>query len=175
MSGELISVIDVASSLHKQKPYIFKILARLGIESIKQKNSDARGQQIAYITSEEFEQVKEYLLNFDEASDSASIQLDVGGVFYLIQLEPEHDPNRFKVGFATNIEERLRAHKTAAPFSKVLKTWPCKLLWEKTAIDCVSQRCKRIHTEVFRTDSIELVLSNCDKFFSLMPTLIDNE
>jgi hypothetical protein len=97
------------------------------------------------------------------------MQLDIGGVFYLIQLEPEHDPGRFKLGFATNIEERLRSHKTAAPFSKVLKTWPCKLLWEKTAIECASQGCARLHTEVFRTESIDEVQSRCEQFFKLMP------
>ena len=175
MSDELISVIDVAASLGKRKQYIFKILGRLGIESKKQKSSDARGQQIAYITTEGYDRIKEYLSSASEESDSSIVQPDVGGVFYLIQLEPEHDPGRFKVGFATSIEERLRAHKTAAPFSKVLKTWPCKSLWEKTAIDCVSQGCTRLHTEVFRTDSIEQVLSRCDAFFSLMPNQTEDD
>ena len=174
MNNDLISVIDIAANLGKRKQYIFKILGRLGIESIKQKNSDAKGQQIAYVTTEEYDHIKEYLAGSNEASDSSIIQLEVSGVFYLIQLEPEHDPGKFKAGFATNIEERLRAHKTAAPFSKVLKTWPCKLLWEKTAIDCVSQGCKRLYTEVFRTDSIEQVLSSCDEFFGLMPNLTEN-
>lgn len=175
MSDELISVIDVAAKLGERKQYIFKILRRLGIESKKQKSSEARGQSIAYITTKEYDQVKEYLVGFDKASDTSIIQQDIGGVFYLIQLEPKHDSDRFKVGFATNIEERLRGHKTAAPFSKVLKTWSCKPLWEKTAIDCISQGCERLHTEVFRTDSIEQVLSRCDEFFKLMPNLTENE
>ncbi len=96
---------------------------------------------------------------------------DSGGVFYLIQLEPMHDPGRIKLGFATNIKERLRSHKTAAPFSKAVKTWPCKLLWEKTAIDSVSQGCEKLHTEVFRSKSIEVIQSRCEKFFALMPTI----
>ena len=104
-------------------------------------------------------------------SEVSVTQLDIGGVFYLIQLEPEHDPGRYKLGFATNIEERLRTHKTAAPFSKVLKTWPCKLLWEKTAIDSVSQNCVRLHTEVFRSESIDDVQSRCEQFFKLMPKI----
>jgi len=89
----------------------------------------------------------------------------------IIQLEPEHDLGRFKVGFATNIEERLRSHKTAAPFYKVLRTWPCKLLWEKTAMECASQGCVRLHTEVFRTDAIDEVQSRCEQFFGLMPEM----
>lgn len=169
MSVETISVIDVAKALGKQKAHIFKILGRLGIETVKEKNSAAKGQKISYITSEDYERIKEYLAGSESESDVPATQPDVGGVFYLIQLEPEHDPGRFKLGFATNIEERLRSHKTAAPFSKVLKTWPCKLLWEKTAIECASQGCVRLHTEVFRTDSIEEVQSRCEQFFKLMP------
>lgn len=175
MNNELISVKDVAKTLGKRKQHIFKILGRLGIDSLKQKSSDARGQKVAYITTDEYERIKEYLAGSEDDSNDLPIQMDVGGVFYLIQLEPEHDPGRFKVGFATNIEERVRAHKTAAPFSKVLKMWPCKLLWEKTAIECVSQGCERIHTEVFRTDSIDGVLARCEEFFKLMPRLSPNE
>ena len=176
MSNELISVEDVAKNLGKQKPYIFKILKRLDIPSLLQKSNLARGQKVAYITTDEYERIKEHFAGSSENdSNDLPIQMDVGGVFYLIQLEPEHDPGRYKLGFATNIEERVRAHKTAAPFSKVLKTWPCKILWEKTAIECVSQGCERIHTEVFRTDSIDEVLVRCEEFFKLMPRLSPNE
>jgi hypothetical protein len=166
---ETISVIDVAKNLGKQKAHIFKILGRLGIETIKEKSSSAKGQKIAYITTDDYTRVKEYLAGAEIDSDTPNSQPDVGGVFYLIQLEPEHDPGRFKLGFATNIEERLRSHKTAAPFSKLLKTWPCKLLWEKTAIECASQGCVRLHTEVYRTESIGEVQSRCEQFFKLMP------
>lgn len=171
MSGETISVIDVAKSLGKQKPHIFKILGRLGIGTVKEKSSTAKGQKIAYITTDDYDRIKEYLAGSEDDSEALAAQPDVGGVFYLIQLEPEHDPGRFKLGFATNIEERLRSHKTAAPFSKVLKSWPCKLLWEKTAIECASQGCVRLHTEVFRTESIDEVRARCEQFFKLMPGL----
>jgi hypothetical protein len=43
------------------------------------------------------------------------------------------------------------------------------MLWEKTAIDCVTEGCKQLHTEVFRTQSIEPVLQRCGQLFNLMP------
>ena len=171
MNNELISVIDIAKSIGKQKAYVFKVMKRLGIETVKEKSSHARGQKIAYLTTSDYDRVKEYLVGKEDDSDVSTIQSNIGGVFYLIQLEPEHDPGRFKLGFATNIEERLRSHKTAAPFSKVLKTWPCKLLWEKTAIECVAQGCDQLHTEVFRSESIAEVQSRCEQFFTLMPKI----
>lgn len=171
MSNKLISVIDVAKEFGKHKAYIFKILKRIGIESVKQKSSDARGQKIAYITIDDYDRVKEYLSRNSATNQISMAHADAGGVFYVIQLEPEHDPGRLKLGFASNLVERLRSHQTTAPFAKVLKTWPCKLLWEKTAIECVSQGCERLHTEVFRTESIDEVLLRCDQFFELMPKI----
>ena len=61
MSAETISVIDVAKNLGKQKAHIFKILGRLGIETVREKNSAAKGQKIAYITTEDYDRIKEYL------------------------------------------------------------------------------------------------------------------
>ena len=171
MSNEIISVIDIAKNLGKQKAHVFKIIRRLRIETVKEKSNDARGQKISYITTDDYNRIREYLAGAEDNSAASTTQSDVGGVFYLIQLEPEHDPGRFKLGFATNIEERQRSHKTAAPFSKVLKTWPCKLLWEKTAIECASQGCVRLHTEVFRTELIDEVQSRCEQFFKLMPEI----
>lgn len=171
MEEELISVIDMASELGKQKQHIFKLLDRLGVERILEKSASARGQKIAYVKPEDYERVKEYFSGVDSETSGLNVDSNTGGVFYLIQLEPDHDSGRFKLGFATNIEERLRSHKTAAPYSKVLKTWPCKLLWEKTAIESVAQGCERLHTEVFRSESIEEIKLRCDQFFSLMPVL----
>ena len=111
MSEDLISVIDVAKEIGKHKAYVFKIINRLGIETVKEKNSDAKGQKIAFITSVDYDRLKEYLVGNADDPDSPTVQPNIGGVFYLIQLEPEHDPCRFKVGFTTNIEERLRRRR----------------------------------------------------------------
>ena len=92
-------------------------------------------------------------------------------VFYVISLEPECDPSRFKVGFSTNVAERLRSHQTSAPFSELVKTWPCKALWEKTAIDCIADGCERLAPEVFRADDIQGVIRRADRFFELMPAV----
>ena len=147
------------------------MLDRLGIEKRFEKSSAARGQKIAYVNREDYGRIKSYFESGENDLPVSTVDSETPGVFYLIQLEPEHDPGRFKLGFATNLEERLRAHRTAAPFSTVLATWPCKLLWEKTAIECAAQGCERIHTEVFRAESIAEVRSRCEQFFQLMPSI----
>jgi hypothetical protein len=176
MSQDLISVIDAARQIGKRKQAVFKVLKRLGIETQKLRGSDARGQAVSYITQEEFQLL---LISASNSSDAIADDLESpevnSGVFYFIQLEPEHDPGRFKVGFTYNMAERLRSHRCSAPFSKVLKTWPCRPLWEKTAIDCVSVGCERLHTEVFRTESIDKIVIKCDCFFDVMPPLDEEE
>ena len=139
---------------------------------------ESRGQKVAHISAQSFEQLQEYFASADyvgEGNGNGRVDSSTSGVFYLIQLEPERDPLRFKLGFATNIEERLRSHKTAAPFSVVIKTWPCRFMWEKTAIESISRGCERIHTEVFRGEPIEVILERCEQFFALMPSLDETE
>ena len=108
----------------------------------------------------------------DEADDFVSTEV---GVFYVIQLEPEFDPGRFKVGFAAGMSERLRQLRCAAPFIAVARTWPCRRLWEKTAIESVAAGCERLHTEVFRTGSLEEIIGRCERFFAVMPPVRTSE
>jgi len=177
MTDEPISVVDLANQVGKRKQSIFKILARLNIQTTKQRSANSRGQFIAYITPQEAQLVIAELNSRAEAentnADSRAADISVSdaelGVFYLLALEPLHDPGRFKVGFATSLSERLQKHRCSAPLLKVVKYWPCKRLWEKTAIDAVTFGCERIHTEVFRTDSIATIAERCEQFFALMP------
>jgi hypothetical protein len=179
MDDDLISVIDVANQYGKQKQTIFKILRRLGIETSKIRNSSSKNQLVAYITQDDFRRVNEELLLFAEQLQSKQINGEESddfvsaevGVFYLIQLEPVLDPCRFKVGFAANMSDRLRALRCSAPFATIIKTWPCRRLWEKTAIDCVSVGCERLHTEVFRVIALDEIVGKCEQFFSLMPSV----
>lgn len=181
MLEDLVSVKDFAEANGLRRQTIFKILKRLNIEAkLTRGGRENRGQTIALISNLEGQRVLNELASTKRATDSSlenesevSVPFDPSlydvGVFYLMLLEPEHDPNRIKVGFAGNIEERLRKHRCSAPFVTVVRTWPCKRLWEKTAIECVTDGYPQLHTEVFRADSVQAVEDRCNKFFALMP------
>ena len=155
---------------------VFKILKRLGIDTTKQRDSSRRNQLVAYITQTDLERVAIELQAIAERDESDLSDNEGGddfisaktGVFYLIQLEPQFDPGRFKVGFAASISERLRSLRCCAPFATVIRSWPCRRLWEKTAIDSVSAGCDRIHTEVFRAESMDEIVAKCERFFAVM-------
>lgn len=176
MSDDVISVIEAARQLERRKATIFKVMKRLGVRAQKRRDLNSRNQIVAYITQDEFSRIKSDLLvrssiepdDEDRGNEDGFISAEIG-VFYLIQLEPDLDPLRFKVGFAANIGERHRTLRCSAPFSIVVKTWPCRRLWEKTALDCVTVGCERLHTEVFLCSSLEGVIDRCDNFFGMMP------
>ena len=177
MGDDLISVRDIAAQHGKRKQTVFKILKRLGIQTKKHRSATGRNQRVAYITQSEFELVRSELrlIRSDEESEDEELNGIDGsaeqGIFYLIQLEPEFDPGRFKVGFAASLPERVRQLRCSAPFATVMRTWPCQRLWEKTAIDSVSAGCERLHTEVFRALSLADIVAKCEEFFAVMPAV----
>jgi hypothetical protein len=180
MTEHLISVKDFAEQNGLLRQTVFKVLKRLEIEPSKSRGGNQnRGQTISYITQDDARRILEALTSSrstrngqeGEESEFTEASLYDVGVFYLLGLEPEHDPGRFKVGFASNLNERLRQHRCSAPYTQVVRTWPCRRLWEKTAIECVTVGCERLHTEVFRASSLKIVEEKCENFFDLMPKL----
>jgi hypothetical protein len=150
MQDNLISVIKAATQLCICKQTLFKKIKRLGVSTIKKRNSNHRNQMVSYISKEDFKLIirDESMRLKQKKGRKTTLPFQVDrGLFYLIQLEPDHDPGRFKVGFASNMAERLRDHRCSAPFAEVLETWPCHKLWEKTAIVCVTQSCEKVHTD----------------------------
>lgn len=171
----LIAVAELADELGTYRATIFKIVKRLGIQPVKRRDSERGGQQIALVTAAEASAIRESFTSGrrsgDEASaDPVAFAADEGR-FYLIQLEPEHDPGRFKVGFTTDLEGRLRHHRCSAPFAHYRKYWPCRRTWERAAIDCVTTGLEQLHTEVFRGPSLDEVLARGERFFSVMPAV----
>ena len=170
----LISIIDIAQNHGRRKQAIHRIVHKLGLNVENVVGERTRGQRASHITVRDYETHRRQFdtppaANLVDASDSPAAH----AAFYLILTEPDLDPGRFKLGFSADLEERLRHHRTAAPFSKLIRQWPCKALWEKTAVDCVADGCERLGPEVFRADSVEDVIRRADQFFDLMPTLVE--
>ncbi len=84
---------------------VFKTLNRLGIDTFKRRSSAHKGQSIAFISAEDFVclqrdvESRNVLRRDNSAEDPTDFEI---GVFDVIELEPDHDPGRFKVGFAAN-------------------------------------------------------------------------
>ncbi len=89
------------------------------------------------------------------------------GFFYLIQLTPDIDPRRIKVGFASDVDQRLLAHRTASPTACLLNYWRCRRANERRAILTLTKvGCKPISDEVFECEDIEGLVERADAFFA---------
>jgi hypothetical protein len=104
MSDDLISVVDFAREHGARKQTIFEIVKLLGMEPGKRSSSANRGQVTSYLNVEDGRRIAEYLKSKSMPNDDG--ESDTLGdeqsrcVFYLLLLEPDHDPGRFKVGIA---------------------------------------------------------------------------
>ena len=177
---ERIAIVDLADDLQVRKQRIFKILLRLGIRPTQRRDANRGNQNVDTVNPSEAAAIRAEIGRSSDASGTgnspssggtAAFTSDDVGFFYMIQLEPDHDPGRFKVGFTTDLDGRLQKHRCAAPFAQYLKSWPCKRIWERAAMDCVTNGCERLHTEVFRAGSLEELAARAQAFFSMMPRL----
>jgi hypothetical protein len=171
MSDELISVTQIAKAHSRHRSVLHKIIKRLGIETRRIRSEEARGQEAIYITFADYSLLKDEIEYEQDGDFPDEETAGWRGFLYIVQLEPKFDPGRFKIGFATSVEDRLKSHRTSAPFAKTVQHWPCKLFWEKTAIESITRECEKLHTEVFRTSNFEILIARADSFFDLMPKL----
>ncbi|RVU35552.1 GIY-YIG nuclease family protein [Rheinheimera riviphila] len=91
------------------------------------------------------------------------------GYFYIIQVIPELMPNRVKIGFTDNLDQRLREHQTSAPTAKFVKYWECKRSWDQAVMDSITrENCSLVMNEVYEGD-VASFIQRADAFFSMMP------
>lgn len=168
-----IAVAELADELGVYRATIFKNAKRLGIQPTKRRDPMRKGQQISVVTVGEAENIREAIGASRRAQNQDADQrialTGEDGWFYLMQLEPEYDPGRFKLGFTTDRDGRLRQHRCSAPFAQYARCWPSRRTWERAAIDCMTAGLERIHTEVFRGASLDSVIERGDSFFKVMP------
>jgi hypothetical protein len=176
---ERIAIVDLADDLQVRKQRIFKILQRLGIRPTQRRDPNRGNQNVATVSQTEAVAIRSEIEKSSESAGGSNARpgsfapfvADDVGFFYLIQLEPEHDPGRFKLGFTMDLDGRLQKHRCSAPFAKYVASWPCKRVWERAAIDCLVVGCQQLYTEVFRATSLEQVTARAGAFFAVMPNL----
>lgn len=173
---ERIAIVDLADDLQVRKQRIFKILPRLGIRPTQRREASRGNQNVATVSQAEAQAIRSEIERSSESPTGrsgtlAAFSADDVGFFYLIQLEPEHDSGRFKVGFTMDLDSRLQKHRCSAPFARYIMSWLCRRVWERAAIDCVTAGYDQLHTEVFRAASMTQVSARAYAFFAVMPSL----
>ena len=166
----MVLLTDLAKQLGLDRSNMRKIVIATGITPQKVRTPESKNQLTLAITEEE----AEFVIQKREAEGFAKTDLapvvNGHGEFYIIQVTPDDNPKRVKLGHASDVENRLRAHRTVAPTAVIIKSWPCKKTWEIAAIASISRTgCKALSNEVFDCDDLGALVKRADDFFDLMP------
>jgi hypothetical protein len=171
MPEDYISLRKLGEMLGINSSQTRKYILKLGYNPPQARTPDSRGKLTYVFTREEAESI------IKTRSEQGFITAETRGVplvtqdfgmFYLIQIIPEFNPNRLKFGFAADVQQRLAEHRTSAPTASILKTWPCKRSWESTITDCLaSYGCELILNEVYECKDLQKLLEMANQLFSI--------
>lgn len=168
-SDEYVSMKELAQRLGMDRSHARRYVLKLGYSFHKRRTPNSGNQLTLCVSGAEADEIVSQRADKGFIASTAVAISDVG-VFYVIQLVPDLDPKRLKLGFAESLEQRLSQHRTAAPTARLLRAWPCKRSWELTAMDALTlQGCRLILNEVFECDEPEALVRRGDAFFSMLP------
>lgn len=169
VNEEYVSIKELAAELGMDRSHARRYVLNLGLEPVKRRTPDSGGQPTLTVSSEEADFIRRTRKEQGFLGSAKAVTTEAG-FFYAIQLVPDLDPNRIKLGFADNVETRLAQHRTSAPTASLLKSWPCKRSWERTAIDAlVAVGGRLLLNEVFEFSDVDAVLKRADEFLALLP------
>lgn len=168
---DYVTFLELASEFGIDKSNLRKYVLRMGFQPILIRTPGSKGQATLALSADDADRVR--ALRSRQGFSKASIVEDTGaGYFYVIQLIPELDPLRVKLGYASDVSSRLSAHQCAAPTAALVKAWPCRKIWEPVAMQSVTRiECTLIGNEVYRCEDLDRLLQRCEEFFAIMPTV----
>jgi hypothetical protein len=175
MEETYVTLAQLSTRLQMDRSQLRKYVLRKGVAWQHVRTPDSHGQVALALTTEAAEHL--IALRAEEGfvpgrTRALPVPTEDRGVCYIVQLVPDLAPGRLKVGFAADLAARLAAHRTAAPTAVVLETWPCKRVWEATALDALTAcDCTMIGPEVFDCLNIDTVIARGHAFFALLPSL----
>jgi hypothetical protein len=168
-NNNYVSIKELAQRLGMDHSHSRRYVLKLGYSFYKRCTPDSGSQLTLCVTGAEADEIASQRAEKGFIAATVVAISDVG-VFYVIQLVPDLDPKRLKLGFAESLQQRLSQHRTAAPTACVLQAWPCKRSWELTAMDALTREgCRLILNEVFECDEPEALVRRGDAFFSMLP------
>ncbi len=169
VSEAYVSIKELAHRLGMDRSHARRYVLKLGYSFHKRRTPDSGSQLSLCVTSAEAEEIESQRAKSGFTASTIVAISDVG-VFYVIQLVPDLDPKRLKLGFAESLDQRLSQHRTAAPTARVLHAWPCKRSWELTVMDALTCKgCRLILNEVFECDEPESLIRRGDALFAILP------
>lgn len=151
-----------------------KYVKRHGFDFIRVRGQDPTNQLVLGLLVNDAELVREIRSHEGYRAQGNDESRPVGngaGFFYIVQIMPDADSSRIKLGYASDANRRLASYRTLSPTAAIVKTWHCRPSWERAAIDSLTaEYCDLVGGEVYACKNIEGLVQRGDAFFSCMPS-----
>lgn len=169
ITSQYVTLGELAERIGLDRSNARKWVLKSGFSFFKVRDPRTGNQLVAAVTADEAETLMELRQDQGYGATGKIINGEVG-YFYVVQLVPDLDQRRIKLGFANDANSRLQAHRTSAPTAMLLKAWPCRRAWEEAAIASVTRiESRLIASEVYECENTDSLLARGDAFFALMP------
>ena len=167
---DYMTLRELADELGIHHSVLRKYIVKNSISTISVRPRGGHGQQAHALTLDDAKTVR--ALREQQGFGTAGPSMDTGpGLFYLVQVVPDLDSHRIKLGFTCDMEARLGTYRCVSPTADLVKSWPCNRAWEVAAIASITRLgCRLIANEVFQCDYLDQVIKQGDEFFALMPS-----
>lgn len=106
MEDDFVSLKQLAVELDLDRSNTRKYVLKSGIQPHRRRTADSGGQLTLALTAEEAEAIRSKRSEEGFLGSHKPVVKEFG-VFYLIQLVPELDPRRIKLGFADDMAARM--------------------------------------------------------------------
>lgn len=171
MSDQWVFLANLANQIGMERSNARKYILDHGFQFTKIRCLAKNNAMMLALSAEDAEAILAQRQRDGFMDGSAAVPETNGhGLFYVVQPLPQIDPTRLKFGFTTSLEQRLLSYRSICPEATVLQTWPCKAIWERTAIAALSRdACEQLGQELFRYHDINHILERGEAFFAMLP------
>jgi hypothetical protein len=161
----LILIRDLASEIGQHRVNLLKDLKRRGYTLVDVRNPTTGNQKAKAISRSDANAYPSERQRNGFGKSAKKDSCDEGFI-YAIAPDPELRASHVKVGWTTNLNQRLDNYRTIAPELRVLRVWPAKTQAIETVALLVAKRfATQVGAELFDVPSINSFLEGLDGLF----------
>src|SRR5260221_4503565 len=131
MSEEYVLLSTLAQEWSIDKSTARKYVKHHGYDFMRVRGDDRTHQAVLALKTEDAELIREVRSHEGYSNGNGSRPVENGvGVLYVVQIMPDADSSRIKLGYASDANRRLASYRTVSPSATIVKTGPCRASWE---------------------------------------------
>ncbi len=156
-----IPVWKVSKELRLDRSNLLKDIKSKKYGSIELKfirDKNKQNQKVVAISKKDYLTIKNYRIENGFEEKKLINYGTNNGIFYIIQTNPHNIPKRYKFGFTSDLDNRIRSYKSVCPNMKIIKKFKCDNIHELPLLRMVSTYGNRIGQEVYEIENINRII-----------------